>query len=308
MPGRRRSYGFTLIEVLVCACVVVLLIALLGPLILSAQSSSREQKCRDNLRQLGLAMHNYHDTQASFPPGWITADSKSTAGGGTGWQTSLLPYLPVDHTVPLFHKIFARGSSKFPNVGEADAAPFHTAIPLYRCPADSMDDRNALRGNWSTSNYSGNGGILPFPRWTSISGTQYWPGKATLDPALYLYRLGGGIFGPNAVIRITSITDGTSNTILVGERSVASGAGIWPGTTSNLSPNDVITDGSHNSRPQHNMSSFSSPHKHVLFLMCDGVVRPIRKDIESRPNSDPSQPLGIFQKLMSRDDGQVITP
>ena len=288
---------------MVCGCITVVLATLLFPLILAAQSSSNESKCKNNLRQIGLAMHNYHDSYGQFPPGWITKDRRAAGLSGSGWQTALLPYM--DHA-PLYNQInFSVG---FNPAGDAKyLAPFKTEVKGYRCPADVTPKNNPVRGGWPTSNYSGNGGSHPFPRWTSVPGKFVWPGIVPYARIPNWGENNTGIMNANWGARISHITDGTSNTIMVGERSAKSGAGIWPGVTAGYQENDAMTDGSHASRIQQSLSGYSSMHRTANFLICDGAVRPIKSDVDSKPNSGPGQlPQGTFQKLVSKADGQVI--
>ena len=280
-----------------CAATGCVVATLLCPVILAAQASSRESFCKNNLKQLGFALHNYHDMHKTFPPGWITRNRGTLAETGISWQTLLLPvmdqtnlYIKIDHN---------RGFD--PRANAKSLEPFHTAVKGLRCPSDTTAPQNPFRGGWATSNYSGNGGHRPFPRWSALPGISFWPGNAPYQP-----QQSSGLFGPNTNFGVRDIVDGTSNTIMVGERSIKSGAGIWAGVTSNAQENDVITDGSHASRIQHSLSGFSSMHKNVQFLMCDGAVRAIKSDIDSQPNTDPAKPLGLFQKLMSRSDGQPL--
>jgi prepilin-type processing-associated H-X9-DG protein len=159
---------------------------------------------------------------------------------------------------------------------------------------DPAPNPNPLRGDYGTSNYSGNYGHLPPPRLRPLAMADFWPGAL---PAPMTSR---GIFARNSFIRIQHIVDGTSNTILVGERGVSSGAGIWPGVTDNAHEDDALTDGSHRSRPNAGWFSFSSRHDGgVNMAMCDGAVRFVSDKIDSKPGPD----LGTLQKIATRDDG-----
>lgn len=301
MRSIRRPLGFSAIELLATSCAVLLLATLLCPMILAAQLSSNQSRCKNNLKQIGLAIHNYHDTVRAVPPGWVTKDRSSTAMGGLGWQTMLLPY--VDQA-PLYNQVdFNEDLNSDSNSSEK--AALRNVVKTYRCPVDVIAKTNPLRDNWPTSNYSANGGHRAFPRWTSLPGKSYWPGLVTSDSKMPWSQSSTGLMGPNSYISFRDCTDGLSNIIMVGERSGTSAGGIWPGVTSNTQENDAITDGSHASRLQKSISGFSSPHGSIFFLLGDGSVRAIKPEIDSQPNSDPAKPMGLFQKLMSRSDGQV---
>jgi len=152
MPHRIRR-GFTLVEVMVVVFVVVLLASLVLPSLQAARNASRRNHCLNNLRQIGISLHNYHDTHKSFPPGWTGHSPDAGSGARLGWQTMLLPFLEQS---PVFRQLYpdmdARWVKKSPIV--------ETEEPVYRCPADSTLAVKSLRGGFGTSNYSGNFGTV----------------------------------------------------------------------------------------------------------------------------------------------------
>jgi prepilin-type processing-associated H-X9-DG protein len=272
MKCNRR--GFTLIELLVIAGVAAVLLALFLPAVVRAQDEARRNSCKNNLKQLGLAMHNYHDVYAMFPPGWVEKKDGADEGPFTGWGAAILPYIDQ---APLYERI------SFDAFENTDAKVFKTVIDVYRCPSDPMVALNPLRGKWATSSYSGNG------------GNERLPGSVDTPDKL------NGIFWKNSNCRIRDIVDGTSNTFLIGERCLDSGSGIWMGVTKNRNENDAITDCSHHAQLNKSITSFSSRHPGgANFLMCDGAVRFIDEKVESDPE------LGTYQKLSQRNDGQPV--
>jgi prepilin-type N-terminal cleavage/methylation domain-containing protein/prepilin-type processing-associated H-X9-DG protein len=282
--------GFTIVESLVVLAVVAVSLALALPAIQHSIQDARRAQCANNLKQIALAMHNYHDTFVTFPPGWVSRDGAPGLGTRLGWQTFILPFV---EQAPMFNQI---NFSLTPAM-EDDGKPiklFQTALAVYRCPIDPVPNPNPLRGDYGTSNYSGNYGHIPPPRLRPLAMADFWPGAL---PAPMTSR---GIFARNSSIRIQHIVDGTSNTILVGERGFTSGAGIWAGVTDNGHEDDAVTDGSHRSRPNAGPFSFSSRHDGgVNFVMSDGAVRFVSDRIDSKPGPD----LGTLQKLATRDDG-----
>lgn len=296
----RRRTAFTHVECLACLSAAIILSSVLLPAILSAREASRLTDCRNHMKQIGLALHNYHDTFQVFPPGWVTGDRDSPYVSGLGWMTSILRLLDQQNVFNLVDPS-SYGLDEVPN--EKAKAALRTPIPAYRCPSDVTPEMNPFRDGWPTSNYSGNYGHRPFPRWIASPSMQYWPGQTwTLhDPRDF-----SGLFAPNSRVQFRNVTDGTSNTIMVGERSVRSGAGIWPGVTSGMHENDILTDACHASRPNQGFRSYSSEHDGINFLMVDGAVKTFDPKIESLPNSSSDQPLGVLQKLAARDDQQIV--
>jgi type II secretory pathway pseudopilin PulG len=309
MPGRVQRRGFTLVELVVLCAGALLIAAQLVPAVQSAREAARATSCRNNLRAIGAALHNYHQVYNCFPPGWVTRELDGHAAQGNGWMTVSLPYIDearlfLDFDPDASQLDELRGPRR-----EAAMKP----IATFRCPSDTTPEFNLFRGGWPTSNYSGNYGHLPFPRWLAGHGTDFWPGgvKAVMTSDRRFKRRDDplaptGLFAVNSCVGIRDVIDGTSNTILVGERGVTSAAGIWPGVTAAVHENDQLTDGSHASRPQHGMRSYSSQHEGVNVLLVDGSVRELNADIGSSPNGDINQPLGVFQKLSARNDKQVV--
>lgn len=279
---------------------------LAAPALQSAREAARRTQCSNNLKQIGLACHNYHDTYMSFPAAWYARYHEADSVSWTGWQTPLLPYM---EQAPIYDMI--RDSQQDGRVCRSpewpqDKALAEIVIPGYRCPADTTNPKNEFRGEFGTSNYSANAGISPFPRIYAGLAEEYWPGgmEAPTDPARSGDPISSGIFYVNGRIRFADIIDGTSNTLMVTERCAISGAGIWMGVRSNRMDNDVVTEFSHLSRINKSLTGASSFHKGgVHFVMCDGTVNFVSEDIQSGPRADRLQTL---QALAGRRDGQFI--
>ena len=196
-------------------------------------------------------------------------------------------------------------SGIYDDLGKSQAAPewpenrtlMQSHVPVYICPMDSTGAVNPSRGGSGTSNYSGNFGPQPLPRWHESGLEEFWPGGVGPHTA------STGIFCMNYCVNLREISDGTSYTVMVSERSARSAAGLWGGVRSNRHENDVVTDMSFLSPLNKSFAGFSSPHgKTVNMLFCDGAVRAIRDDIESREDGN-----GILQRLSNRADGQPVT-
>lgn len=302
LSRHRIRSGFTIVELLCVISLVGVVLALSMPSVLQARAQARNTRCINNLKQVGLAMHNYHDTYNTFPPAWINLPHSQTNGRGHGWLVALTPYLDQ---APLYNQLDF--NKRFlPDSSAQSLAALKTPIPTLRCSNDKTPALNPYRENWATSNYSGNIGHRALPVWSGSPSQAYWPGAlGILHDQKDLAKL-TGIMTPNSNTKIYEITDGTSNTMMVGERSLKSGAGIWSGITAANHYNDLVTDGSHASRLNESLSGYSSQHTGINFTLCDGSVRTIKPTVDSQPDDENGAPVGVFQKLCNRSDGQVI--
>ena len=197
MLSRLRRRGFTLIELLVVIAIIAVLIALLLPAVQQARESARRTQCKNNLKQLGLALHNYHDSFTTFPPFHIrTTDTTAAIPNNTGWRgysamSMLLPYIDQ---APLYNQI--NTNCEWDNASNTNAR--RTKIAGFRCPSDSPFPGSADVGN---TNYAGAEG--PSTGWTSI-------GVGQRD----------GVFAYDIIVRMSDIRDGTSNTISFSEQLI----------------------------------------------------------------------------------------
>jgi type II secretory pathway pseudopilin PulG len=303
-PARR---GFTLVDLVCVGSCVAALFALTAPAIQKSRSDARSQQCRNNLKQLALALHNYHDVYKGFPPGWVSHHRLPGKCYGYGWPARLLPF--VEQV-----RVFNRMDFNKP-MRKADKL-LQTKIPTFRCPVDPTPDINPLRGDYGTSNYSGNYGFavpakdaggteaVLLSQWLPSERALNWPGTMAAPKST------NGTFYINSKVGIRDIVDGTSNTLLVSERSAKSGAGIWPGVRRNEFANDQVTDCSPGNEINSGTTSFSSYHGGGVFIvLCDGSARFLSEKIESKaetPAKNGFRVIGVFQKLSARNDGQPI--
>ncbi len=228
-PTRR---AFTLIELLVVIAILGVLIGLLVPAVQKVREAAARMKCTNNLRQIGLALHNYHDSQGSFPPGYIdgNTDPNSTpdndVGPGWGWAAVLLPYLEEGNVYNQidFRQTVGTGSntaiSQLPlAVFQCPSDPYQQAFPVYdssfTTPIATLAHGNYLGCNGWVECFNGAGGN------PGSAGNDGLPGPAGAG--------GVGLFYRNSHTRIASVTDGLSNTIIVGERSGNHAPATWTG-------------------------------------------------------------------------------
>ena len=99
---RRHQRGFTLIELLVVIAIIAILIGLLVPAVQKVREAAARAQCQNNLKQIGLALHNYHDTNRQFPPGGITNGDCCSTEGGPNWAILILPYIEQANLFKLY--------------------------------------------------------------------------------------------------------------------------------------------------------------------------------------------------------------
>ncbi|WP_437228288.1 DUF1559 domain-containing protein [Planctomicrobium sp. SH661] len=340
---RGLSAGFTLIELLVVIAIIAVLISLLLPAVQQAREAARRSQCRNNLKQIGLALHNYHEACNLFPPGFVRdlsdpqyanltnstpAGPYSTDSSGSsywvecwGWSAFLLPY--VDQA-PLYQKTIGAGrrlhDELTTNNGGEGTRVAQTIISSFRCPSDTgprVRELGSSGANIQTgrltggmSNYAGN---ISHRRDNVSNGGGIFGGPRTT-----------GLFWLHSNARLRDITDGASNTIAVGEvafeiKGLIWGAKAWAGCRMGGGPyciDDILASGRGpinfpvDSVPQR-MQNFSSLHDGgAHFLLADGSVRFISQHISyvsSTPaGSNDSDADSTYEYLLNREDGMPI--
>lgn len=322
MVHRSKKSGFTLIELLVVIAIIAVLIALLLPAVQQAREAARRSQCKNNLKQIGLAFHNYIDAHKRLPPYCV-------AGGlGNGNQDVVRNWsyaemiFPFLDQAPLYNQLQVGSTNLIPNAAltvsyDYTTAPagsqeelFRKVIPVYICPSANGDVVNRYQNNLGTMMYAGSNQLFIQPR--QISGANY-----TGAPAATL----------------SDIVDGTSNTLLVGEKALMSspfvsigapwGAGrICSGRICIVAaqcPMNTPFDGTHDATnlcyiensPSTLVSraSLSSPHVGgAQLLLCDGSVRFVSENINANPVTGSGGAGGnyTYQNLFNTNDKNVL--
>lgn len=312
---RNQRRGFTLVELLVVIAIIGVLIALLLPAVQQAREAARRISCSNNLKQLGLAMHNYHDTHLSFPYAYRTLDNPPGGSGITGGQTHardtwfhrILPFIEQTALADLYES----DSSTFPNGTTAALTQSQrTVVPGLYCPSNPTI--NGPGANL-TSGFQGTYGVC-------LSGSE--------TTGITTTRNGKGMFFLESKTKFRDITDGTGNTIMAGEgiaRRMDNTAGhgdlgqYWGGAswgasgfTTAEAPNTTLPDRPHSCKSttvreapcqstsstrgqQYNFSRSYHPGG-VQVVLGDASVHFVPETI----NTD------VFRDLGDRSDGDVV--
>jgi len=279
----------TLIEVLVVIGIIAILVGLLLPAVQAAREAGRRVSCQSNMRQVGVALHHYHEEFGVLPPGWV---AKSPNGQpGWAWPTAILPFL--EHNLPLPDDSLAG-----PAIGSPDNAGLRqTVIDTYLCPSDATPEVFML--------YEGplkDSGPLPNPLAhsrpmfrVSRSNCAGVFGTRTVED---FPDQGDGTFYQNSRISFTDMTDGQSQTIMVGERCSRAGMSTWIGAVPGAYRSMARVVGQVRNVPNHllaGLSDFSSYHPYgANFLLADGAVRLISDEVD----------LTVFQAAATRAGGE----
>jgi prepilin-type N-terminal cleavage/methylation domain-containing protein len=338
----RLRRGFTLIELLVVIAIIAILIALLLPAVQQAREAARRTTCKNNAHQIGLALHNYHDAFNRFCPALVSSGRCGQAGSWTpesatecpatrpvlnttGWVL-LLPYLDQ---APMYNRYNFNvcssqdcGSTmRTPSGTDAiNQAIYSQKVPVFNCPSDPIDMAQFNNVPGTNAFYSSNG----------ARRSNYFFAAGDLEDrsaswSVYGTRLGQGAFGNDGAARIGDITDGPSQTIIVGEskqrgKGTAAtsttettsygpywGAGLHTCCHGRTPQNDIrfTVNGRYNNDPSVASSpalqyawGFGSHHVGgAHFLLGDGAVRFISDNIDY---------IAIFQWLNRIHDKRVV--
>ncbi|GAC1475473.1 MAG: DUF1559 domain-containing protein [Isosphaeraceae bacterium] len=284
----RKQRGFTLIELLVVIAIIAVLIALLLPAVQAAREAARRIQCVNNLKQIGLAMHNYHDAHSTLSPGYTYRSGYST--GGFGWAAMILPQIEQS---PIFNAI----NYSLPAWSLDNSTVCTQVLNSYQCPTDYTATKGVLEREG-----------LRYARSSYVACF----GPADMD---FTPEDRQGLFSRNSRTRFADVTDGLSQTLAGGERSNAVylyviGSAkhfdletVWPGAIKENPVDDhahttLFQSASLINSPKfddRNSMSFHSGGSNYLFG--DGSVKFLKLSID----------LGVYQSLGTRAGGEVVS-
>jgi prepilin-type N-terminal cleavage/methylation domain-containing protein/prepilin-type processing-associated H-X9-DG protein len=289
----RPRRGFTLIELLVVIAIIAILIGLLLPAVQKVREAAARMKCQNNLKQIGLALHGYHDEHNRLPPGGSGPNiggfvASPGMTGSIGYMVYILPQVEQD-------SVFRQMNTTVNYDQPPNAAVAPLLIPVYQCPSGAVTDSGYISGK--THHYPGVAG----PKGTNPqTGTAYNTNGGTHGGLSH-----HGVLGPNTKVTLTGITDGTSNTLVVGELSWKDANCYrpwtrgWDSDAMAASKNVVnaLNTTPYNNSNNFNDVSFGSMHTGgANFLLADGSVRFVRESID----------MNAYRAAASRDGGESL--
>ena len=324
MSVRMGRRGFTLVELLVVIAIIGILVALLLPAVQAAREAGRRSSCSNNLRQIGIGLHNYHDALGSFPCGWIEV-VETTNYETWGWGALMLPYIeqqPLHQSLGVIradmHQVIqVQGNTVKPNI--------EMSIKTFMCPSDTGW---AGRGQVHQNRHFDDGvGVTAASIAPLRPGVSNYPGVMGHRRGAGLVINSGILYGRSAVT-ISNVIDGTANTFAVGERDTHyCRSGSWVGVRN---PEGAGSRGVHvvagHSEAKLNQDTnvigwnnnngcgegFGSLHPNgAQFVLCDGAVRFVSDNINhfyvgSGANANININNGTYQRMLSRNDGLTL--
>ena len=299
MSRQAHQRGFTLVELLVVISIIGVLVSLLLPAVQAAREAARRTSCNNNLKQIGLALHTYHDTYRVLPPGWVAFNPSTgrphwLGEPGWAWSARILPFMEQTNVYEgLIHP-------ELPITDDANAEARATPIPVYRCPSDIGARTFGLRGG--DPYFGSGGGFRPVDL-----ATGNYPGVfGTVDFHDICHGAkceGNGSIIFQRGIRFADVRNGLSQTFVVGERSSKKAPSTWVGmvTGGEHAPARIVAVATYppnsEQEPEHYFHNFSSFHPNgTNFVLADGSVRLVTETIEEQ----------LYHALCTRAGNEVV--
>jgi prepilin-type N-terminal cleavage/methylation domain-containing protein len=312
VPLQQVRSGFTLIELLVVIAIIAILIGLLLPAVQKVREAAARIQCANNLHQIGIALHAYHDAYKKLPPGGIsqiTVPSPPSSEAGLSWQVLILPFVEQGNLyVQCNPNLGYRSSVNWP-LGEIQ-------VPIYLCPSTSFNASGTTAEQSGTTSDTHAAFSLPTEPFTVHYLGNAGPKRSAADTTVDLpgSANGGlaklGVLYRDSKVRIPDIADGTSNTFLVGELSEDAnqiGCRIFlrgcnsdrnnPACASTRNVTYPLNSFLYNGSTGFNDTSFGSNHSAgANFLLSDASVRFLGNTVN----------FAMYQNAASRNGGEVV--
>ncbi len=295
--------AFTLIELLVVIAIIAVLIALLLPAVQAAREAARRSQCVNNLKQVGIALQNYHDSLHTLPPGYVSAfdGAGNDTGPGWGWAAMILPQVEQS-------SLFNAANFSLAIENPANSTARTANVAAFLCPSDpTATAYAAVKRDFATG--------APLQEICRVAPSNYVGMYGLGEPG----PSGEGVFFRDSRIALRDITDGTSQTILVGERSHRLGEATWAGSVTDavMYPTDGDSIGRYATEtssgmvlghagertgpgdPRSDVNQFYSLHagRGVNFLFGDGHVTFLKATMDYK----------AYLALATRAGGEVIS-
>lgn len=343
MRVRNRKSGFTLIELLVVIAIIAVLISLLLPAVQSAREAARRAQCTNNLKQIGLALHNYESANGAFPPGSVAQPTPAIDCNQRGFSLFALVLSQMEQNQvynAINFSLASGGTINGVSAAWSNRTALITKIGAFVCPSDLVQTpypESVSANGYSQSSYAGVAGTKDIWRW--------WYG-CTVGSSSSPWVASDGPFGYNSATKIGDFTDGTSNTVMVGETSRflndpdqvfnSWSRALWfgsalAGTTrpqglassvprinakiavpeppSILTPTDDVDAWMFN--PGYaDMGQFGFRSQHpggAMFAFGDGSVRFIKSTIDMGSPDVTQRRTGVFRQISTMKGGEVIS-
>ncbi len=305
VPVRRR--GFTLIELLVVIAIIAILIALLLPAVQQAREAARRSACKSNLKQLGVAVHNFHDTYSHLPRCWHDG-SYGTGSRGWSWIAQILPQLEQGSLYDAIRP--NQGANALQMNANVNGQPVRQIIlSAISCPSDISNGQLAP----SVANSFNNSAVTSYK---GVSGSNWaWGGLNISNPGGSNHGLdnGNGLFDrfgrhtdPNNTSanndehKFRDVTDGLSNTLMIGEstNSISNHTGFWGhfNHTTGTCAQPINNDNGNRGDWGQNYSFHSLHTGGAQFTLADGAVKFLSENID----------LAVYRGMATRGGGEVV--
>lgn len=291
-----RRNAFTLVELLVVIAIIGVLVGLLLPAVQAAREAARRMQCSNNMKQIGLAAHNYESVYRRLPSGWVS--SKVDGEPGWGWSAALLPYMEGS-------TIYQQIDWRLPIADPLHEQVRQYSIPNFYCPSDPGDNIFEIGEGHGHGHGHPNPGSTP----SSVDeGDKLFPiAKSNYVGMFGTFELedapfnGNGIFFGNSRTKFRDVRDGLSNTLMVGERDSRLGGSVWHGFISDAAEpaSRIVGVADHPPNdPSGHFEDFRSYHPGgVNFLRADGSVRMYSQTMDQE----------TYQAMATVAGGEVIS-